>query len=805
MIETILIVHHTHIDFGYTDHMQTAMTKLCGYVDDALDAIEHSSGYDMDAQMRWTQEVSLPLARWWKRASSKKRRRLLEAIAEGRFEVGAMPVNVSCFADEREWTYMLDHVLPAEIVKAARPTMIMQDDINGISRRGVEMAWDRGVRRLWMGPNSYYGMTPAPAPFAFYWELAPGKRVLVWCNSSYNDGTFLFNENWRQGPVPAAHDLRYRAPAAGDLFDSAPENLQKAHRLLTERLGQLTGSASSIAGTDGFTKCKTRTDYPYKTLITSVAGQWRCDNDPPFAPLSDFVSAWNRAGYMPRLKLCTVGQAMQEFERSAGELPVRTGMWTDYWSNGLASSPVEMAHAREARRVLTAACSPQLGRLTANHKKQRDAVLDELMMVGEHTFASWDSAADPHGTNTRGQIAEKRIYTYRALEGAKMLLHERMRAGIQPDMGTVTLFNSTDVEKRIRLRLPTNCLRGDYLSLADECGCYALKRVPGMSNFMRPQSAAEFSEDNVGRSFGDVCSGADSISSYIDLHKAEIRTLHLRTAAAPAAREMKLPEITLDKNGWPVRVAFDSAACTLIDGECGVFRSIRAGGLSPRWTFKDVFDADAQSERQRLYEKLFSETDARYLETECTRDAELLVYTQRFEHPSLRMGRRTLSIDLLSGSAQLEVKIDRLPDFDPEIFYIGFRAPIGDRPPMATLTGGCFRTLEEQMAGTCRDFICIDGWLGYGEDACWNWFARDSSLVCIGKPRPCTRMEGMPEDTRQFWAQVFDNSWDTNFDPNAWGRMIFRFDIDVGQHADPQRYFEENATEPVVMVTTRNA
>ena len=182
----------------------------------------------------------------------------------------------------------------------------------------------------------------------------------------------------------------------------------------------------------------------------------------------------------------------------------------------------------------------------------------------------------------------------------------------------------------------------------------------------------------------------------------------------------------------------------------------------------------------------------------------MLVYTQRFSHSSLRVGRRTLKIDLKQHSALLEVKIDRLPDYTPEVFYLGFHAPVGERAPMTSLTGSCFRILEDQLPGTCRDFACIDGWLGYGEEIKWNWFARDSSLVCMGRPFPATRREGMPEDVRSFWAQVFDNSWDTNFDPNAWGQMTFRFDIALGNHADPQRYFEDNATDAIVMVRTRD-
>ena len=110
--------------------------------------------------------------------------------------------------------------------------------------------------------------------------------------------------------MPATYDLRYRSPSAGDIFAWNDENLKKSHAILTEKLSALTGGGV-IAETDGFTKCRTRSDYPYKTFITSITGQWRCDNDPPFPYLSDFVRAWNEKGLKPRLCLTTLSQAFE--------------------------------------------------------------------------------------------------------------------------------------------------------------------------------------------------------------------------------------------------------------------------------------------------------------------------------------------------------------------------------------------------------------------------------------------------------------------------------------------------------------
>ena len=80
--------------------------------------------------------------------------------------------------------------------------------------------------------------------------------MFVWLNASYNNGTFLFNENWRQGPVPEYADLRYRPAEAGDIWDTSDENMKKSHRMCLENLALIEGNAAPDAATetDGFTK-----------------------------------------------------------------------------------------------------------------------------------------------------------------------------------------------------------------------------------------------------------------------------------------------------------------------------------------------------------------------------------------------------------------------------------------------------------------------------------------------------------------------------------------------------------------------
>ena len=71
------------------------------------------------------------------------------------------------------------------------------------------------------------------------------------------------------------------------------------------------------------------------------------------------------------------------------------------------------------------------------------------------------------------------------------------------------------------------------------------------------------------------------------------------------------------------------------------------------------------------------------------------------------------------------------------------------------------------------DHYAIDGWISYPGG--WLLSCRDNALVSFGTAGAVERktaLNGRPED---IFVRLFDNTWDTNFTPNACGRMVFRF------------------------------
>lgn len=803
-IETIAIVHHVHTDFGYTDHQNRCKKEQVKYIDQAVDYVLSSCDYPEGARFAWTQEQLFQVREWWNEAAAERKERFFRALKTGRLEITGTPFNVTAFLSKEDWETAMSWI-PDELWNACNISTAMQIDVNGMHTAAMQCAYEKGIRNLWIGPNSYYGVPPLPTPAAFEWQIGGGRKMFVWLNASYNNGTFLFNENWRQGPVPEYADLRYRPAEAGDIWDTSDENMKKSHRMCLENLALIEGNAAPDAATetDGFTKNRVFGGYAQKVLPVSVTNQWRVDNDPPFYPLVDFVRRWNELQLKPRLVLCTASQAMDMVQQELqGDLPVYSGEWIDWWANGTASTPRELAYARKARRVLKTAASDLLGEMTEQERRDARAVSEDICLYYEHSWGSWQSVANPWSFESISQAAEKNIYAYRALDGAQGLLADRARKQTKNEKNAILVSNPADRDIFSTIDLPLNAMRGTYDSiLCENTGeSYPIHYVDGVANFLRPRDASEFGKENVSRTFSDKCErqGIQFGPIMLPAHST-LRLIPMRQQV-PEPQTLQLhPDICLDGNGWPVKVEFEGQGEALIDGVFGELLSVEADGFSPRWTLKDIFENDSPEERNALRKQHLKETEAVYGKTVCVKENGQLRYEQEFQHPSVRYGKRILTLNCHTGTAALELRMDRRSSFDPEVLFLRFDAPHTAALPTVSNAGGKFRPEADQFPGSCKDYYAIDGWICYPDG--WLLNCTDNALVSFHDTGVVSRKEHLGDCPGRIFVRLFDNIWDTNFYADSHGLMQFRFQACTGVSPEnAEQVADSLQVEPVVVV-----
>lgn len=754
VIKQVDIIHHSHTDVGYTDLPSVTRDMQKRYLDAALDRCL------ADKSFRWTAEAILTVEDWWRASSPARRQQLISMIKAGRMDVMALPFNQTPFHNAEQWRQMVNW-LPESLWRDFQVRAAMQNDVNGFPRAGAIHLLDKGIRHLLMGINADSGGPPFRRPSAFWWRMPDGRRMFVWLGDHYGTAYSYFEaQNWIRGGRGSVTELG--PPRPGDVLKTTEQALQISHRHFLERLAKLEK--------DGY-------DHP--RLILLYTNQWRYDNDPPFTALSDFIDAWNKLGLKPSLRFTTATDAVQSFERDYGAgIPEREGEWTDWWANGDASGPRELAASRIAKRKLAAAMSPAWGPMPASAQPAIEQILKDLCLFDEHTWGADTSVSQPDAIETIGQYTEKSIQAHRPRGAAEWLLSRRARTKLDPLPEGLYAVNASPEANECWVRFSERALRGDFVSIEDPA-----------TNLRSPLIKEK---------------GGDVRFWLSPLDAAAVRTWRLSVNPAPPEREGPAPTITTDAKGWPVTASWKGMSNPLFSAEMADFISTQVIPPANRQTIARMHSTADNAKREEMRKQAFQRVTGEYGATATDHNPRTLVFTQPFTHPRLRSATRRIELWRTQPRARVNVKFHRVASPEPEVFYVAFGFPVQGVLPVFSGGGVPFTPYTDQLEGSCRDYYAIDGWAHYTTPfGDWLWVTRDAALVAVGGPHTVARRTTVPADKHRMLAMIFDNFWHTNFVADSHGEMEFQFEIVWNQKIEkPEELAETLASDPVVLINS---
>lgn len=791
-IKRIYIMHFSHTDVGYTDMPGVTREQQIRYLDVAIDAVLRTMNGPSDKKLYWTCECMLTVDDWFKQASAGRKSDFFKALKSGQLEVSAMAFNQTPFLNERQWDVMFNWV-SSDLWKRFNPKVAIQNDVNGFPRAGAIHLLNNNIKHLCMGTNSTMGGPPQPRPSAFWWKMPDGRKLFVYLNYSYPDGYDFFEyEHWRRGPVPFAGDTRYRTPYAGDFFRTDDESLTRSHQKCLQRL-------------EGIVKG----GYKGDELAISMTNHWRMDNDPPFIPLAEFVAAWNKKGLKPELVLTTAENALTAMERTLGpSAPEFAGEYTDWWANGTASAPREVAASRKAKRQLAAAESPMWGEMPERASNKIHELYKDLSLFDEHTWGSHLSAALPYSLDAQAQFAEKAMLAWRPMGMAELLLSQRARTLIIPQGEGLFVANPTNTPYSGWIEMPVTSLRGNFHSVRNKITGkqIPIELIAGLSPHAKPRNASELSRGNQGATFPDLAKDATARFWVDEIPAQSYVHFTLENESTQHSVPTGTPIIKTDKNGWPLSAQWQGMNQPLFTGEMGDFESVDVIGDEQRWTFMNLASAGASPRGDEL-RKTYVRSTPSIAEggTTVEETAYTIVYTQYLKHPRTAWMKRKLEIWKGEPRARLTLSFDRTTNERPEIMYAAFTLPTKGILPTVSSGGVPFTPFTDVIPGACRDYFGIDGWANYtSTDGSWLWVSRDAPLVCLDSPQIWTRTQKTPEKPERIQAMLFNNTWFTNFVGNQTGTMEFQFDLIWKKgEINPQSssdYANTLSSDPVVVI-----
>jgi len=386
----IHLIHHTHVDIGYTHTQEEVMHKQWKNLEKAMDLIESARGNPPDSRFKWNPEVTWAIEKWLEQADQSERERFVGHVRQGSIGLDALFANMlTGLCRPEELMQAFSYKKELESLTGEKIDSAMITDVPGYSWGLVTAMRENGVKYLSIGVNRGHRIGHTLSDYgdkAFYW-VSPGGEDKVLC--------FVHGKgySWFHTPTALIADIRLR------------------NKFTEERIMP-------------YLKKLEKKGYPYEILpIRYAIGS---DNGPPDPAISKVVRQWNKDHPHVKVKMSTVSETFKEFEKRYGEkLPRYSGDFTPYWEDGAASTARETALARNASEKLIQAQTLWAMLKPGDYSKQRfHSAWRQVLLFNEHTWGAYNSISAPDSEFARRQWEWKKQRAFNAKYMADELLDE---------------------------------------------------------------------------------------------------------------------------------------------------------------------------------------------------------------------------------------------------------------------------------------------------------------------------------------------------------------------------------------------
>lgn len=748
-IEYIDLVHFTHTDIGYTDHPELLLELHQRYIDIAVD--EGIATQNSATPFCWTAEVLEPVYSWWLEADEQKRKNLLTLIENGQFEVTDIPYGVGSALGINE-VETADNWIPEELREKFQIETAMQNDVNGIGRAVIMNSIENGCKYLWMGINyGGFGKRLFDQPGAFWWEMPNGKKIFAWQGDPYWEG-FIFFEGgpYRyKGQTRAANTSKW-IPNPGDFFIATKENVLEAHKRVVAQI-----------------EAMQKNGYSYDFIITSFSNEWRTDNDPPFAAVTEFISLWNEMELKPSINLTSAGRALEKAEKRIGHsAPVFQGEWIDHWAFMLAAMPREVSAARSAARHIKAINSPLwTSPLSKRSEETLDDIQRDLVQFYEHTYGANTSHSEPYGSHNLGQMYSVYNCAYRADAYAEWILSQQIRSHLTNKGEGLHVINTSDVEYTGWVEFDTRGFRGKEVNsfIDQETG----EKYPLFKTYY----------------FGQEHFILNLEVEWMFKKMFWINNLKPNSVIRLMPSAEKIEEtvknevaISTGQYGWPETIEWNNNNEIEVNDFASFF-SIQLQGASTRIDLNNLrFEKDLKKRKKILDEMLVKQPATIVDPAEVEKTPYSSIYRQKLHHYSIENATRDIEIFNDRTMIRVKYKFDRKSSHQFENYFIKFPVPTNCKQPITSLGGVNYKPFTDQIPGSNKDFQVIDEWVYYPEEkGGWLWSSPDVMVITFGENNVERLRTDAPDNMNDLFAMVYNNKWFVDCIDNVEGTVEFEF------------------------------
>ena len=376
-IKEILLLHHSHLDVGYT-HSQPIIWQLqYEFIEEALKLLDSTEDWDVYSKPRWTCEVTAQVSKWLKYASENSKEKFKKYLDEGRIGISGLEYNTTPNSNAEQLTLQLQNIKKFKKMFGAEIKTVNQHDVNGLPWSSADIMIDAGIELFIMATNNHFGGYTYKRPSVFRWQTPSDRELLVMNGAHYT----MFDQ----------------------LMDTPSGNLEKmeeGYNYYLEHLEEM--------------------DYNLDFIYLTTANAPVCyDNAPPNIEVANLVREWNSRGKKPGIRYITPNDLLDKIkEIDINKLVQLRGDWTDYWNYGCASTAYETKLNENTKSLLFTAEMISTHN-TEGSSYRRKEVLDSarynINLFDEHTWGAFNSV-DYHNEFARSLEFLKKQPSYKARE-----------------------------------------------------------------------------------------------------------------------------------------------------------------------------------------------------------------------------------------------------------------------------------------------------------------------------------------------------------------------------------------------------
>ncbi len=419
-IKEILLLHHSHFDVGYT-HSQPIVWQLqYEFIEQALQLLDATSGWDEYSKPRWTCEVTAQVIKWLEFANDDSVAKFKRYVSEKRIGISGLEFNTTPNSNAEQITLQLNNIKKLKEMFGAEIKTVNQHDVNGIPWSAADIMIDAGIELFIMATNNHFGGYTYKRPSVFKWET-PSKRELLVMNGAHYT---MFDQ----------------------LLDTHKNNMFKMEEGYKKYLDHLA-----------------RIEYDLDFIYLTTANAPVCyDNAPPNIDVAKLVRAWNEKGKKPLIRYITPNMLLERIQNVAADKLVKLkGDWTDYWNYGCASTAYETKVNQNSKALLHTAEMISTVATKQNDFRKKE-VLDQarynINLYDEHTWGAFNSV-DYDNEFVRSQDNLKKQLAFNGRELTEYyLVNELENLAENPESNTkqegVLVVNSSAAKKKVYIPIP---------------------------------------------------------------------------------------------------------------------------------------------------------------------------------------------------------------------------------------------------------------------------------------------------------------------------------------------------------------